>query len=250
MKKFLKIVFVCLFLLIPVSAVGDDDLHTGWDILLKKHVQNGKVDYQGFKQDETLLDGYLKQLDLSNVTGMSRDEQLALYINGYNAYTIKLILDHFEDGKPVRSIKDIGGLFTSPWSIEFAGVGGRVLSLDGIEHEIIRPLFQDYRIHFAVNCASRGCPPLISEAYLPSTLSAQLDQVSKEFVNSNTSNYLKGNVLYVSKIFKWYGEDFESEIEAVFLKYGDPSLIEKIKEVPSGKLKIKYLDYDWSLNKK
>ncbi len=219
----------------------EDELHSNWAEILQKYVIGGRVDYYGIQQDEKQLQVYLDNISDVQVGQLSRDAQLALYINAYNACTVKLILDEIEDGEIVDSIKDIGGFFTSPWDIPFCKVGGEVLTLNNIEHDIIRPKFQDNRIHFAVNCASNSCPKLYSTAFLPSILDSQLEEATISFLNDKKSNYIKGKALYLSRIFKWYGEDFSNDPVSFYLK--------KTQNVEdSSTLKVKYLAYDWSLN--
>ena len=200
MRHVFKIVVLLIFIAVfPLSSYSEkaistgDELHLLWNNLLQKHITDGQVNYLGFKQEEKILDSYLFALSRIDVENIGRNEELAMYINGYNAYTIKLILDNFKKGQPVKSIKDIGGLFSSPWSIEFTNIAGERLSLDDIEHEIIRPKFKEKRIHFAVNCASISCPPLINEAYLPSKLDRQLDEQARDFVQAKkkTSRYAR-----------------------------------------------------------
>lgn len=236
-----------LFAIVSMTSAAND--HALWGTLLNKYVKGGAVDYQGFKDDEGELDRYLETLAQTDPDALPRSDQLALYINGYNAYTVKLILKNFTDGKPVQSIRKIGGLFTSPWSIAFAEIGGRILSLDEIEHEIIRPRFQDPRIHFVVNCASQSCPPLISMPYLGQTLDAQLDAGTRNFLADRKHNYIDSDTLYVSSIFKWYGEDFNDDAAAFFLKYADGETLAELQRIGPD-IRVKYLDYDWSLNNK
>lgn len=190
-----------LLALVPPDAwseeVVDNSLYAE---LLAKYVKDGVVDYQGFKKEEQKLDQYLDLLDKTDPAELSRNEQYAYYINVYNVYTLKLILDNFKDGKPLDSIKDIGGLFKSPWKIDFVKAGGKVYKLDDIEHNVLRPTFKDPRVHFAVNCASKSCPPLISVPYQGDTLDQQLDENTISFLNDSKHNYLDGN-LYTSAEF-------------------------------------------------
>jgi len=234
------------FVWVSFAAAAND--HLLWGTLINKHVKNGAVDYQGFKNDEAELDRYLALLGQTDPDALPSSDQLALYINAYNAYTVKLILKNFTDGIPVKSIRKIGGLFTSPWSISFADIGGKTHTLDEIEHEIIRPRFQDPRIHFAVNCASQSCPPLISVPYLGETLDAQLDASTRNFLANRRHNYIDSDTLYVSSIFKWYGEDFNDDPAAFFLKYSEGETLKELQKI-GPEIRIKYLDYDWSLNK-
>lgn len=218
--------------------------HNLYGELLNEYVENGMVDYQGFKTDEVKLDQYLKILEKTNINELSRDEQFAFYVNAYNAWTIKLILSGYPG---IESIKDLGNIFKSPWEKKIVRVNGDVITLDDVEHNILRAQFKDPRVHFAVNCASKSCPPLISEPYRGSTLDQQLDQSTRAFINDPDSNYLKGNKLYVSRIFKWFSEDFNDDVIGFFLKYAEGDF-KKTLEEKKDDLKIKYLPYDWSLN--
>ncbi len=139
--------------------------------LLKKYVKEGVVDYQGFKSEETNLDQYLKVLEKTDSSKLSRNEQFAFYINAYNAWTIKLILSGYPG---VKSIKEFGGIFKSPWKKKLARIDGEIVTLDHIEHGILRPHYKDPRVHFAINCASKGCPPLRAEPYRGDLLDQQL----------------------------------------------------------------------------
>ena len=243
-----RITLLALLALVPlhVSAAAapptvDNSIYAG---LLAKYVHNGVVDYKGFQSEEKQLDQYLAYLGTIVPSTLSRDGQMAFYINLYNASTIKLILTAYPG---IKSIKDLGGFFTSPWEKEFVVLDGRKVSLDFIEHSILRPQFQDPRIHFAVNCASKSCPPLLSEPYVGSRLNAQLDQVTTAFINNPKDTYIRGNTLYVSPIFKWYREDFKNGVRAFVEKYARDGLKKEIAARGSN-LDISYLDYDWSLN--
>lgn len=245
MKKVTTVAFVLFFAAaLPLSWAEDTAVdHSLYAELLQKYVQDGVVDYQGLKTEEQKLDQYLGILNKTNPENLSRDEQLAFYINAYNAYTLKLILKHY----PVESIKDIGGFFSKPWSIEFANVGGKTLTLDQIEHDIIRPRFQDPRIHFAVNCAAKSCPPLISEPYKGATIDQQLDESTRAFLNDPEKTYLEGDTLWVTRIFKWYSGDFNDDPLGFVLKYAEGEFKEQL-EARKDEIEVEYLDYDWSLN--
>jgi hypothetical protein len=158
-----------------------------------------------------------------------------------------LILDNFKDGKPPSSIRRIGGLFSNPWKISFAVLDGKTYSLDNIEHDIIRVRFSEPRIHFAVNCASKSCPILISEAYEGATIDAQLEKSTREFLENPDHNYLDGEALYVSSIFKWYKEDFNDDPLSFFLAHTSTPFQQSLRN-KAEQIRIKYLDYDWSLN--
>jgi len=128
-------------------------------------------------------------------------------------------------------------------------IDGKIITLDDIEHNILRPRFKDPRVHFAINCAAKSCPPLRSEPYYGGELDQQLEEMASAFINDPSKNRLEGNTLYVSKIFDWFEEDFNGDILGFFLKYAKGSLKEQL-EVNKEKIKVKYLDYDWSLNGK
>ncbi|MBW1704478.1 MAG: DUF547 domain-containing protein [Deltaproteobacteria bacterium] len=221
----------------------DHSLYAG---LLEKYMKDGVVNYQGFKNESSVLDKYLKVLEEADSKTLSRNEQFAFYINAYNAWTIKLILSGYPG---VKSIKDLGGLFRSPWKKKICRIDGKIITLDDIEHNRLRPRFKDPRVHFAVNCASKGCPPLRSEPYRGSTVDQQLDDSVSTAVNNPGRNRLEGETLYVNKVFGWFSEDFENGVVAFFLKYAKGDLKKRL-ESGKEKIKIKYLDYDWPLNGK
>ena len=221
----------------------DHGLYAG---LLKKYVKNGVVDYAGFKKEETRLNQYLSTLEKTDVKALPRNEQFAFYINAYNAWTIKLILTGYPG---VKSIKDLGSFFKSPWKKKIARIDGNVITLDDIEHNILRPRFKDPRVHFAINCAAKSCPPLRSGQYRGDELDQQLNEMTSAFINDPSRNRLEGNKLYVSKIFDWFEEDFKGDIPGFFLKYAKGGLKERL-EARGEKIRVEYLDYDWSLNGK
>ena len=218
--------------------------HDLFDQLLEKHVKNGVVDYKGLKQNETKLEEYLGVLEMVDPEKLSRNDQFAFFINAYNAWTIKLILTGYPG---VKSIKELGSFFRSPWKKKICRIGGEVITLDDIEHAILRPRFKDPRIHFAVNCASKDCPPLRKEAYRGSILDKQLDDATKQFLNDPKKNYLDGKTLYVSEIFEWFGDDFDNRIVEFFLRYAQEDLKKNLLKDQNA-IEVKYLDYDWSLN--
>ncbi len=243
-----KKLWICFFFAAAVvwaparsNAAMDHGLFTG---LLGKYVQKGTVDYKGFKREEVTLDKYLTVLEKTDTRKLSRDDRFAFYINAYNAWTIKLILTGYPG---IKSIKDLGSFFKSPWKKEIARIDGGIVTLDHIEHEVLRPGFKDPRVHFAVNCASKGCPPLRGEAYRGDILDRQLDEMTRAFINDPRRNRLEGRTLYVSSIFKWFSEDFNDDVAGFFLKYARGDLKEGL-EANGNAVTIKYLDYDWSLN--
>ncbi|MEA3232045.1 MAG: DUF547 domain-containing protein [Thermodesulfobacteriota bacterium] len=232
--------------IIATSLAGNPVDHGLFAGLLGKYVRAGEVNYQGLKNDEGTLDAYLAILEAVDPQSLPRDEQFAFYANAYNAWTIKLILSGYPG---VESIKDLGSLLKSPWKKKIARIDGKRMTLDQIEHDILRPRFKDPRVHFAINCAAKSCPPLSDEPFSGDTLDQQLDQLTRAFINDPNNNYLKGDVLYVSSIFKWFKTDFKDGIVNFFRKYAEGDLKTNLKAIEN-KIKVKYLDYDWSLNGK
>ena len=216
-KGFLVNGLFLLFLLSGASASAADFEHKQWDQLLKKHVVNilqgraTQVNYAGMKTDRVELKQYLAALTkVSDVTfqGWTESQRLAFLINAYNAWTVELILTEYPD---IESIKDLGSLFSSPWKKDFIPLLGKTRSLDNIEQDLIRGNFKEPRIHFALNCASIGCPALRAEAYQSELLEAQLVDAIKLFLSDSSRNRVQGNELQISKIFKWYQDDFEQQ---------------------------------------
>jgi len=239
--QLILLIFISLIRVGGAYAAVD---HSLYGDLLQKYAQNGVVDYAGFKRDEARLDQYLEVLKNTKTDSLDRNDQFAFYINAYNAWTIKLILTGYPG---IDSIKDLSGLFKSAWEKEIARIDGKVVTLDYLEHDILRPRFKDPRVHFAINCASKGCPPLISEPYRGDVLDRQLDRVTTDFLNDPERNRMEGKTLYVSKIFKWFKDDFSKDVVGFFLKYTEGSF-RKDLAANRDKIKIKYLDYDWTLN--
>ena len=218
--------------------------NTLYERLLKQYVNQGVVDYRGFKNEEAVLDQYLKVLENTESRKLSGSERFAFYVNAYNAWTIKLILSAYPG---LKSIKELGGFLSTPWKKKIARIDGDMLTLDAIEHDILRKQFKDPRVHFVVNCASQGCPPLRPEPYQGNILDRQLEEMTAAFLNDPSRNYLKGNTLSVSSIFKWFAEDFNNDIVGYFEKYAREDLKKRLEAIRD-KIEIKYLDYDWALN--
>ncbi|MCH7413586.1 DUF547 domain-containing protein [Belliella sp. R4-6] len=220
--------------------------HKEFDALLKKHVSSsGVVDYKGFIEDKAKLHIYCDLLsnNAPDRKTWTKEEQLAYWINAYNAFTIKLIADNY----PVESIQDLHPKIKIPlvntvWHIKFFKIGGQDASLDEIEHKILRKEFDEPRIHFAINCASYSCPPLLNEAFVAEKVDAQLDKVAKSFINDHKRNKISADKIEVSKIFSWFKGDFTKNGSLIdyLNKYS------KVKINP--KAKVSHLDYDWSLN--
>ena len=250
---------ILLLLFIPNTIWADsknsfDHSHSAWDKILKEYLKvsgaTSRVNYSKLKANVVKLDAYLSQVEevsKPQYQKFSSDEKLAFLINAYNAFTLKLITNHY----PVDSIKDIGGLFSSPWKQEFFTLLGKKSHLDNIEHNIIRKEFNEPRIHFALVCAAKGCPPLRSEAYLAAKLEEQLEDAGLSFINDRSRNFYdsKPDILHVSSIFKWYGDDFNKNYGS-FINYVSTRIKTDPKPLSNKKPTIKYLDYDWSLNEK
>lgn len=220
--------------------------HQLWNQLVKAHVKpNGMVDYKGFIEDKARLDQYLKLLseNAPDRNTWSKNEQLAYWINAYNAFTVKLIVDNY----PVKSIRDLGPALKIPlikdvWHYKFFKIGGVESSLDEIEHSILRKEFEEPRIHFAINCASVSCPPLLNEAFTADKLDSQLTKVAVGFINDPTRNKITTDQAQISSIFSWFKGDFNKKGTLIdFL-----NLYSKVKIKPSAK--ISHLDYNWDLN--
>lgn len=208
--------------------------HATFDGLLRKYVtSSGQVNYKGFQNEEKQLDAYLKLLsDNANQMGWSRNKKMAYWINAYNAGTIKLILDNY----PTSSIMKIEN--GKPWDKNWIDLGGKSYSLNQIENKILRPKFNDPRIHFAVNCAAKSCPKLLNRAWTASNLESNFEQQTRSFVNSSF-NKIQKDKIELSKIFDWYKGDFGDLID----------FLNKYSNTPIDKnANVSYIDYDWNLN--
>ncbi|MFT7464231.1 MAG: hypothetical protein ACI9EF_002580 [Pseudohongiellaceae bacterium] len=240
----------------PVSPalLAADALHAPFTELLKRFVVNGIVDYKGLSKNTAGLDTYIAAL--SQAKPGTGPTAFAYWINAYNAFTLRLILEHYPK---IESIKDISS--SDRWDAKRWSADGKVLSLDAIEHKILRPM-GDPRIHFAINCASFSCPDLRNEAYLPSRLDAQLTDATSVFLanpakgaSSSTKKGFFGGQdhnLYVSKIFDWFEDDFDrwSDGAVAFVKRHGPQKVSAYIESHRKDLDVEHLDYDWSLNGK
>lgn len=250
MKWLIPITFV-LGLVIACTATEKQSndkapSHKLWDQLTKKHVsENGMVDYKGFIADKLQLEEYLKLLSdhAPDRNTWSREEQLAYWINAYNAFTVKLIVDNY----PLESIRDLHPTLYIPgvntvWHKKFFKIGGVATSLDEIEHDILRKQFDEPRIHFAINCASYSCPPLLKGAYFASKIDSQLQAAAIGFINDPMRNKINTHDAEVSKIFSWFTKDFTQQgtLREFLNQYA------KTKLAPDAD--IHFMDYDWRLN--
>ena len=259
-----KVLFLCLLAMVSVYAQAAEFDHGIWDELLKRHAitlgqgEITQVDYAGMATDKPELKAYLSSLSAISpeiFEAWPKSEQLAFLINAYNAWTVDLVLTAYPD---IESIKDLGSLFQSPWEKKFIPLLGATLSLDDIEHGYIRAegRYQNPNVHFAVNCASIGCPPLLAEAYTAERLTTQLQTSTDNFLRDRARNRLEGDTLYISRIFKWYRHDFErgwggynaltdflaAHSQDLGLSGGDAARLR------AGEIGIDYLDYNWRLN--
>jgi len=265
-----------LFLVLTVgsaTAQSFDHSHAAWSALLKKHVvlvDGGKASqtrYTGFQQDRALLKGYLDAL--SKVTqaefdGWSKAQRMAFLINAYNAFTVEKILTRYPK---INSIWDFGKVFGNPFKDRFFTLFDREFTLDGIEHETLRKpgAYDEPRVHFAVNCASIGCPMLREEAYVAGRLDVQLEEQARRFLSDRSRNHFNSGTgrLEVSRIFDWFKEDWTSGYrgfegksapvrsrEQYFSGYAalladDP---QNRKAIEGQQAELRFLDYDWTLN--
>lgn len=228
--------------------------HQAWQQFLDSYLrlddfgQSYFAYHQVTSADRRLLDEYLDRLQSVNPLSLNANEQLAYWINLYNAATVQLILENY----PVKSIRDIGGSFggllpTGPWKEPLLTVNNQTLSLDNIEHDIVRPKYQDFRIHFGFNCASMGCPNLAPTAFTGANINEELDKLTVAFVNHpRGARYQNGKVI-VSKLFDWYLTDFvekESELLPFLAQFAEPRLRAQLLGHQG---RIRY-EYDWSLN--
>ncbi len=225
--------------------------HSVWDKLLKTYVSRSSgglnvVDYRRFKKaGHGALKSYLRMLQGTDVKSLDRPEQFAFWVNLYNAKTVDIILDHY----PVSSIKKIrSGLFSpGPWKLKTMKVNGIALTLDDVEHKILRGLWRDPRIHYAVNCASVGCPNLAREAFTGKNAQTLLEAGARNYINSDRGVQVSGGRVTASKIYSWFNGDFGGNEQGVLRHlrhYAAPVLAAKLKNVRS----ISSYQYDWSLN--
>jgi len=231
----------------PATASGFDQ--SRFDQVLKTYVNaQGLVDYNGIASDAEFR-AYMKSLETAEPDAMSRDGQLAFWINAYNAVTIDKVIEW----KPKKSVREtlIPGVWTSTkfFTTRDHIVAGKRLSQDDIENDILRKQFKDPRIHFAIVCASSSCTPLPRFAYTAENVQAKLEEVTRKYINSGRGTRIDAadNTLYLSKLFDWYKGDFEFKSGSV-LNFIKPYLNEKTLAFLQRDPQIAYLDYDWSLN--
>ena len=229
------------------TADGGSFDHARLDALLRAHVDgDGLVDYAGFASERAALDAYLASLASAPFYELGRDEKLALLLNAYNAFTLRLILEH----RPLASIKDIPS--GRRWDDRRWRLAGETLSLNQIEHERIRPRFQEPRVHFALVCAARGCPPLRAEAYVGARLEAQLaDQARRVHSDKRWLRFDPASLtLHLTRLYDWYGSDFLQAASSVEEYVAAHDLSVRAALGAGRRVEIRWLPYDWSLNER
>ena len=226
--------------------------HSAWGGILKKYISTDKTGLNRFayakvtKADKAALKKYIAKLSKIEITDRARNVQLAYWINLYNALTVDVVLDHY----PVKSIRDIdiSGLFADgPWGKALITIEGEEVTLDDIEHQILRPIWKDPRIHYGVNCASIGCPNLLKTPFTGKTAEAQLERAASDFINSPRGLSIKNGKATVSKLYEWFAYDFGNSEKGVIKhlqRYATPDRAAALKI--SGR--ISDTAYDWSLN--
>ncbi|WP_049722356.1 DUF547 domain-containing protein [Gilvimarinus polysaccharolyticus] len=246
-----------------VLAAEFDHQHSAYAKLLTGSVSwsedgsSSGVDYPAVKARLNTLTQYLVQVsevDQHSFDAWSKSQQLAFLINAYNGFTLQLVLENY----PVKSIKDIGRFWQSPWQQKFFNLLGAERSLDELEHQLIRESgrFNEPRIHFAVNCASLGCPALRPEPFTAEQLEWQLEDSTQRFLRDKSRNRYRDGELQVSAIFKWYRQDFSqgwlnsNSLNDFFLRYADSMELDQNqqRQLKNNELEYRFLPYDWRLN--
>ena len=276
MLRFILLVLVSLFIgIITIYSAPKSDLwprweshnaenkdvinHSDWQKFLDKYLVTNltsneysviskinRLRYGGVSEkDRILLNNYLEALEGTAVSSFSRPQQRAFWINLYNAYTVNLILEHY----PLKSITNISFSFISfgPWDEDLLSVEGVELSLNDVEHRILRPIWKDKRTHYALNCASLGCPNLLPQAFNELNTESLLEQGAHDYINHPRGVDIQGNKLILSKIYKWYQADFGGDEEGVIKHLQRYSTNERIKYLNQENLEIEY-QYNWLLN--
>ena len=259
----MKTSLAALLLLAPISALAAPESklwaywntsnpehaesisHQAWQELLDKYLvvqgEDHLLRYGAFEPQDTLkLNRYIESLETLDPRQLRQNQQYAYWVNLYNAVTVKLIIDHY----PVSSITKLGGLFSfGPWDQDVLTINGQDVTLNDIEHRILRPIWQDPRTHYAVNCASLGCPNLQASAFTAENTEALLEQAAEAFINSYKGAEIQGETLTLSSIYDWFAADFGDK-EALF-----DHLTHYRAELAEFSGKIRY-DYDWQLNER
>jgi hypothetical protein len=234
---------------VGAACTDVDHAHTAWTAVLREHVRDGRVDYAALARDDRPLNAYLAALSGTCATDYerwTRAQRIAFWLNAYNAFTVRLIVNHY----PIASIRRIGWLPGAAFRERFIpmpGLKGGTISLDDIEHGTLRSAFREPRIHFALVCAARSCPALRGEAYRAADLDRQLEDQGRVFLHDPTKNRVDvaAKMLYLSSIFDWFRDDFVAaagSVPAFVMPYLDDV------GIPVTGFALQFLDYDWSLN--
>ena len=224
---------------IPGHADAFD--HGRYDGVLRGHVKGGRVDYAGIRANSMPeLDAYLTSVGQARLEGLSRSDRLAFFLNAYNALVIREVARRH----PLNSVQKVSGFFKKLKH----KVAGKVLTLDELEHKIIRPQFTDARVHFALVCAARSCPPLRAAAFQGSSLDRVLDRLTRSFINSWNGVRIKDDAIQISQLFNWFAEDFRRDAGSVgrYLARYHKTAAPRLAKIT----RFEYLPYDWSLNAK
>ena len=253
MLTLFALAITCTTLTPPATAADFDQSSPLFNVVLKQDVKNARVNYADLKAHPQELNAYLKQVAAvpkSEFKHWSQPQQIAFLLNAYNAYTLKFIIDNY----PTKSIRDIGHFWSDPWNQPVVSLFGKTITLNDIEQGMLRKNYTEPRVHFAMVCASIGCPPLRSEAYTADRLNEQLDEQAKQFIANHSKNRVDAanHMIYLSPIFKWYAGDFQKKAGSV-LKFIQPYWPEderaELKKLGVSNFQIRYTDYDWLLNK-
>lgn len=246
---------LCLVLLAGGAPTAQSAFDPTYDLYAKVLLafvdENGRVDYPSLKVNPQNLKLCLDQwaeVTESEFQTWTRDEQLAFFLNLYNAQTLARILEHY----PLLSIRDIGHVFMGPWDQEVVRIFGDTKSLDYLEHVLIRKKYEEPRVHFALVCAAMGCPPLRREPYIAEKLDAQLEDQVRIFMATPQKNRMdvEKKTVYLSLIFKWFDKDF-LKVSGDLLSFVEPYFSQnQAVDFKTGEYKIVFTDYDWTLNEK
>lgn len=222
--------------------------HSAWQQILNRYLNTkhhsgiNRFNYRSLKaskRNSHKLNAYIRYLESIDPRRYSKAVQKAYWINLYNALTVKVILDNY----PISSIKKIGWFGSGPWNNKYVTVVGKSLSLNNIEHNILRPIWRDNRIHYAVNCASLGCPNLAAKAYTSTNTEILLNNAAKDYINHKRGVQFKNGKLIISSIYKWYKVDF-GNVKKHLIKYAKPRLAKQLRNYRGS---FNY-NYNWNLN--
>jgi len=235
--------------LIAMRGLGFDHDHAHWAELLREHVKTGAVDYVRIHHSPGLLRGYLDELagvSREEFEGWERSKQVAFLLNLYNASTVELVVKAY----PIKSIREIGSILRGPWKQPCVRLWGETTTLDHLEHDVLRKAYAEPRVHFALVCAARSCPPLRNEPYVGARLEAQLEDQGRVFLSQTSKNRLDpvARVIHLSPIFQWFKSDFVANGKSV-VDFVAPYFPEGSPRQLSG-YQIRYTDYDWQLNER